>query len=45
MISLVIGLFIGAFIGFFLAAIIVRGKSAEAITPHPETPISKVNPF
>jgi len=45
MISLVIGLFIGALIGFFLAAIIVRGKSAESSTPHPEVPITKVNPF
>jgi hypothetical protein len=43
MISLVIGLFIGAFVGFFLAAIIARGKSAESSTPHPQSPLSKVN--
>jgi Na+/proline symporter len=42
MISLVIGLFIGAFIGFFLAAIIARGRSAESITPQPQTPLTKV---
>jgi hypothetical protein len=44
MISLVIGLFIGAFIGFFLAAIIVRGKSAESNIPHPQAPMTKVTP-